>query len=59
MNCPRCGSQNIFIQRELTANVGASTNRVAIKAPKKSKGCIYWMFIGFWYKPLYWMCIGW
>ena len=30
-NCPKCGSDNISYQREQTASVGASTNKVVIK----------------------------
>lgn len=46
MQCPKCGSENITYQREQTGSIGAGTNKVVIEQPKKSKGCLYWMFIG-------------
>lgn len=58
-SCPRCGSTNISYQREQTASFGAGTNKVVIQQAKKSKGCLYWLFIGWWWKPLYWLLIGW
>ena len=57
--CPRCGSENIMYQREQTGNIGAGTNKVVIQPAKKSKGCLYWMLIGWWWKPMYWLLIGW
>lgn len=57
--CPRCGSNNISFQREQTANFGAGTNKVVIQQAKKSKGCLWWMMIGFWWVPVYWILIGW
>lgn len=59
VKCPKCGGQNITYQREQVGGVGASTNRVVIQKPKKSKGCLYWLLIGFWLEPMYWICIGW
>ena len=50
MQCPKCGSENITYQREQTGSIGAGTNKVVIEQPKKSKGCLYWMFIGWWWK---------
>lgn len=57
--CPKCNSSNITYQREQTANIGAGTNKVIIQQPKKSKGCLYWLIIGWWWKPIYWLFIGW
>lgn len=57
--CPRCGSENIIYQREQTGNIGAGTNKVVIQPAKKSKGCLYWLLIGWWWKPMYWLLIGW
>lgn len=59
MNCPKCGSENILIQREQTASLGAGTNKVVIEEPKKSKGCIYWILIGWWWRPICFVCFGW
>lgn len=57
--CPKCGSPNITYQREQTASFGAGTNKVVVQQERKSKGCLYWMLIGWWWKPIYWICIGW
>ncbi len=57
--CPRCGSENISYQREQMASFGAGTNKVVIQQEKKSKGCLWWMCIGFWWVPMYWLLIGW
>lgn len=57
--CPRCGGTNISYQRETTGNVGTRTNTVVVKNANKSKGCLYWAFIGWWWKPFYWIFIGW
>lgn len=49
--CPKCGSPNITYQREQTASIGAGTNKVMIqeaKEAKESKGCMYWLAIGWW-----------
>lgn len=59
MACPKCGSNNISYQREQTGNIGAGTNKVVVVEAKKSKGCLYWIFIGWWLKSLYWIFIGW
>lgn len=57
--CPKCGGTNISYQREQTASFGAGTNKVVIQKEKKSKGCLWWMCIGFWWVPMYWLLIGW
>lgn len=57
--CPRCGSNNITYQREQSGNIGAAQNTVVIKEPRKSRGCLYWLFIGWWLMPMYWLLIGW
>lgn len=57
--CPKCKSSNVSFQREETGSFGAMTNTVVIQPAKKSKGCLYWLFIGFWLEPLYWLMIGW
>lgn len=51
--CPRCGSENIMYHREQTGNIGAGTNKVVIQPAKKSKGCLYWLLIGWWWKLLF------
>lgn len=57
--CPRCGSTNISYQREQTASFGATTNKVVIQQAEKSKGCLWWMCVGWWWIPMYWLLIGW
>lgn len=57
--CPRCRGTNITFQREQTGSFGAGTNTVVIKEAPKSKGCLYWVLIGWWWKPMYWILIGW
>lgn len=57
--CPKCGSSKISFQREQSGNIGAGTNTVVIKEAKRSRGCLYWLCIGWWWKPIYWICIGW
>lgn len=59
LHCPKCNSNNISVQREQNGNIGAGTNKVVIQSAKKSKGCLYWLFIGWWFQPLYWVFVGW
>ena len=57
--CPNCGSTNISVQLIDNATVGASQNKVVVVEPKKSKGCLYWIVIGWWWvlisKPISWL----
>ena len=55
-SCPKCGSTNIVFQREQTGNIGAGTNRVVIENGK-GHGCLYWVIIGWWWKPLYFIIL--
>lgn len=48
MQCPECKSENVTVQREQTANIGAGTNKIVIQEPKRSRGSLYWLFIGWW-----------
>lgn len=57
--CPRCGSSNIIYQREQSDTFGIATNKVVIQKNKRSKGCLYWLFIGWWWTPIYILLIGW
>lgn len=41
MSCPKCGSDNVNFQ-----SVGITKT--------KSKGCIYWLLIGWWFELLMW-----
>ena len=44
MRCPKCGSENVAVQ---------VVNEVELK--QKKHGCLYWMCIGWWLKPLLWL----
>ena len=59
MACPKCGSENITYHREQSGNVGLRQNTVIIKEQEKGHSCMYWICIGWWYKPIYWLLIGW
>ena len=59
MMCPKCGSENIDFQVVNSGSIGAAQNSVVIQKPKKHKGLLYWLFIGWWLVPMYWLCIGW
>lgn len=59
MQCPKCKGDYIVYQREQTGSIGAGTNRIVIQPAKKSRGCLYWLCIGWWLKPMYWLTIGW
>lgn len=43
MKCPKCGSTNVSCQ---------AVEKVHQKA---KKGCLYWLFIGWWLEPLEWL----
>lgn len=59
MTCPKCGSENVIIQREQTATIGAGTNKVVIQELKKTRGCLYWVTGGWIFTMIYWITIGW
>lgn len=59
LHCPYCGSHYITYQREQSGKIGAATNKVVVQAPKKSKGCFYWLLIGWWLEPIMFICFGW
>lgn len=47
MNCPNCNS-------EMQVQV---VNQVDLKV--KNKGCIWWLFIGWWWIPIKWLFFFW
>lgn len=49
--CPICHGTNVFCQREQAGALGVGTNRVVVQY-KRSKGCLYWMIIGWWLEPI-------
>lgn len=57
--CPKCGSREITYQREQTAKVGISQNKVTHRKAKRSKGCLYWLMIGWWVEPLKFIMFDW
>ena len=57
-SCPRCGSQHLSYQFVNTGTVGAATNTVVVMPAKKSKGCLYWVLIGWWWAPIHGLTKG-
>ena len=45
MICPKCGSSNVNVQMVSESQLNA-----------KRKGPIYWIFVGWWWVPIKWMC---
>lgn len=35
MECPKCGSSNVLIQREQTAQVGVGSNKVVVEQTQR------------------------
>lgn len=57
VTCPRCKSANVLIQREQKSTVGVSQNKVVIEKEKESKGCMYWLLVGWWLQPMIWLFV--
>lgn len=53
--CPRCGGTNISFQREQDGTVGGSL----FGPTSVNRGCFYWLFIGWWWRPIRFICYGW
>lgn len=54
--CPKCGSNNIKFERELSSTVGAAQNTVTVVHKGGARhGCLWWCMIGW----RYWLFIGW
>ncbi|MBU9724432.1 hypothetical protein [Diplocloster modestus] len=45
MKCPKCGSQNVIVQREQTASIGGSIHSFG----KSGHSFLYWLLIGWWW----------
>ena len=43
MKCPKCGSENINVQMVTETRM-----------KEKKHGIIYWVFIGWWWRPILW-----
>lgn len=59
IQCPRCGSYNVIVQREQTGSIGAFQNKATVMPAKESKGCLYWMMVGWWVKPMKFAMFDW
>lgn len=46
MECPKCGSTNVNIQMVSESQL-----------KNKHKSIWYWIFIGWWWRPLLWICL--
>ena len=56
MKCPKCGSENVFIQNVQTGS--KSTGKIVMREPRR-RGCLYWICIGWAFDLLYFLCMGW
>ena len=59
MVCPKCQSQVVNIQAIQTGSIGAAQNTVYVQPAKRSKGCLYWCVIGWWFEPFWFLLVGW
>ncbi len=48
MECPKCGSNNV--------NVSVINETHLVKEEKKKHGVIWWVCIGWWWIPVWWLC---
>lgn len=48
MKCPKCGSENVLVQREEVSS--SSTSVHGLVENKKHHGIIWWVCIGWWWK---------
>ena len=46
MVCPKCQSENVSV---------SVTTETSLK--EKKHGALYWVFIGWWLKPILWFCL--
>lgn len=53
--CPKCGGTNVTFVREQAGTFGGS----AFRAANVGHGCLYWLFIGWWWRPIRFICYGW
>lgn len=51
MECPKCGSSEVVIQREQTASIGGSIHSFG----SKGHGIIWWLCIGWWIWIFKWL----
>lgn len=55
MKCPRCGSEDVFVQNVQTGST--STGKVVMREPRK-KGCLYWLCFGWCIDLVYFMMLS-
>ena len=46
MKCPKCGSENVNVQMVSESQL-----------KNKHHSILYWLFIGWWWRPLLWICL--
>lgn len=56
MKCPKCGSEDVFVQNVQTGST--STGKIVMREPRK-KGCLYWLCFGWCIDLVYFMTVGW
>jgi DNA-directed RNA polymerase subunit M/transcription elongation factor TFIIS len=49
MNCPKCGSMNVMVQTFQENNGGKTVTKSKSVYKEKRHGCLWWMFIGWWF----------
>lgn len=45
MKCPKCGSENVNVQAVTETQVKNARH-----------GCAWWLFVGWWWLPVKWIC---
>lgn len=45
MVCPKCGSAHVNVQAVTSSQL-----------KNKHHGCLYWLLIGWWWVPIWWLC---
>lgn len=48
MVCPKCGSNNVNVQMVTETQL-----------KRKGRGLFWWVFIGWWWIPIKWICFFW
>ena len=56
MKCPKCGSEDVFVQNVQTGS--KSTGKIVMREPRKN-GCLYWLCGGWAINFVYFIVIGW
>ena len=56
MKCPKCGSEDVFVQNVQTGST--STGKIVMREPRK-RGCLYWLCFGWFIDAMQFLCMGW